>query len=208
MKIRMCRTVVGILVLRFLFWAHLKDEANPKGGWWLRIENCTFSRKELSVEIVINDGNDSDSDIEEPLSVEDIVDIPQEPLQQTCKAASCWNYSSLHVPPKIPRNIWLEWFWPVLSEAGARGEDASCRWTAVVQALGHLISSLTYVFGSVSKKPRSVLAPKVPTYFAGGELSEVGTGGFQDVWCKRCNETIILLPFFDFLDQLFGGLML
>ena len=58
---------------------------------------CTFSRKELSVEIVINDGNDSDSDIEEPLSVEDMVDIPQEPLQQTCKAYM--------FPPKIPRNI-------------------------------------------------------------------------------------------------------
>jgi len=39
--------------------------------------------QELSVEIVINDGNDSDSDIEEPLSVEDIVDIPQEPVVRT-----------------------------------------------------------------------------------------------------------------------------
>ena len=50
------------------------------------LKTAIFSCKELSVEIVINNGNDSDSDIEEPLSVEDIVDIPQEPLQQTCKA--------------------------------------------------------------------------------------------------------------------------
>jgi len=55
----------------------------------------------------------------------------------------------------------------------------------VVQALGHLISSLTYVFGSVSKKPRSVLAPKVPTYFAGGEFAGLW---LSEVWAQEASK--------------------